>query len=291
MSQAPPAQRATVAGRLPGEPEGVRNGLHAGWASLGEALHAEWTKLRTLPGTPWLLAGLILLTVAVSAAATSATTCPSGGCSVDPAKLSLTGADLGQAVAAILAVLVISGEYSTGMIRTTITAMPRRITMLAAKAVVVTSLVLAAGTIAVLGSLLAGGLILPGHGFTPAHGYPALSLGDGPVLRAAAGSVLYLALIALLSLGVATIVRDSGAAIGTVLGLLYLSPIFAAVVSSPHWHNDIERYAPMSAGLTIQATTGLRGLPISPWGGLGVLAAWAAAALLAGGLLLRLRDA
>jgi ABC-2 type transport system permease protein len=280
MSQAPPAQRATVAGRLPGAPEGVRTGLHA-----------EWTKLRTLPGTPWLLAALILLTVAVSAAATSATTCPSGGCSVDPAKLSLTGTDLGQAVVAILAVLAISGEYSTGMIRTTMTAMPRRVTMLAAKSAVVTGPVLAAGTIAVLGSLLAGGLTLPGHGFTPAHGYPALSLGDGPVLRAAAGSVLYLALIALLSLGVATIIRDSGAAIGTVLGLLYLSPIFAAVVSSPHWHNDIERYAPMSAGLTIQATTGLRGLPISPWGGLGVLAAWAAAALLAGGLLLRLRDA
>jgi ABC-2 type transport system permease protein len=291
MSQAPPAQRATRPGQLPGEPEGVRNGLHAGWAGLREALHAEWTKLRTLPGTPWLLAALILLTVAVSAAATSATTCLSGGCSVDPAKLSLTGTDLGQAVVAILAVLAISGEYSTGMIRTTMTAMPRRVTMLAAKSAVVTGLVLAAGTIAVLGSLLAGGAILPGHGFTPAHGYPALSLGDGPVLRAAAGSVLYLALIALLSLGVATIIRDSGAAIGTVLGLLYLSPIFAAVVSSPHWHSDIERYAPMSAGLTIQATTGLRSLPISPWGGLGVLAAWAAAALLAGGLLLRLRDA
>ncbi len=60
-----------------------------------------------------------------------------------------------------------------------------------------------------LGSLLAGRLILPGHGFTAAHGYPPLSLGDGPVLRAAAGSVLYLALIALLSLGIATIVRDS----------------------------------------------------------------------------------
>jgi ABC-2 type transport system permease protein len=291
MSQAPPAQRATAAGLLPGEPEGARNGLHARWASLREALHAEWTKLRTLPGTPWLLAALILLTVAVSAAAASAATCPSGGCGVDPAKLSLTGINLGQAVAAILAVLVISGEYSTGMIRITITAMPRRITMLAAKAVVVTSLVLAAGTIAVLGSLLAGRLLLPGHGFTLAHGYPPLSLAQGPVLRAAAGSVLYLALIALLSLGVATIVRDSGAAIGTVLGLLYLSPIIAAVVKTPHWHSDIERYAPMSAGLTIQATTGLRGLPISPWGGLGVLAAWAAAACLAGGLLLRVRDA
>ena len=150
---------------------------------------------------------------------------------------------------------------------------------------------LAAGPVAVLGSVLAGRLILPGHGFTAAHGYPPLSLGDGPVLRAAAGSVLYLALIALLSLGVATIIRDSGAAIGTVLGLLYLSPIIAAVVSSPHWHNSIERYAPMSAGLAIQATTGLRGQPISPWAAVGVVAAWAAAALLAGGLLLRLRDA
>jgi ABC-2 type transport system permease protein len=111
------------------------------------------------------------------------------------------------------------------------------------------------------------------------------------VLRAAAGSVLYLALIALLSLSIATIIRDSGAAIGTVLGLLYLCPIIAAVVRSPNWHHGIERYAPMTAGLAIQATTGLRTLPISPWGGLGVLAAWASAALLAGGLLLRLRDA
>jgi ABC-2 type transport system permease protein len=76
------------------------------------------------------------------------------------------------------------------------------------------------------------------------------------------------------------------AALVTVgLGLLI------SVVGSPHWHNDIERYAPMSAGLAIEVTTGLRSLPISPWGGLGVLAAWAAAALLAGGVLLRLRDA
>lgn len=291
MSHAPPAERAHARGAPRTGPAGPRQALFSGWTGLREALHAEWTKLRTLPGTPWLLAALVLLTVAVSTAAASAVTCPSGGCSVDPARLSLTGINLGQAVAAILGVLVISGEYSTGMIHTTIIAMPRRGTMLAAKATIVTGLVLAAGTIAVLGSLLAGRLILPGHGFTPAHGYPPLSLADGPVLRAAAGSVLYLALIALLSLGVATMIRDAGAAIGTVLGLLYLSPIIAAVVRSPHWHSGIERYAPMSAGLTIQATTGLRGLPISPWGGLGVLAAWAAAALMAGGLLLRLRDA
>jgi ABC-2 type transport system permease protein len=261
-----------------------------GRTSVREALHAEWTKLRTLPGTPWLVAAIVALTVTSSGGAVAALTCPAGGCRIDPARLSLTGIDLGQAVAAILAVVAISSEYSTGMIRTTLTAMPRRTTMLAAKAAILAGLVLTAGTIAVFGSLLAGRLILSGHGFTPARGYPPLSLGDGPVLRAAAGSVLYLALVALLSLGIATIIRDSAAAIGTVLGLLYLAPIIAAAVS-PHWHHIIDRYAPMSAGLAIQATAGLRGLPISPWAGLGVLAAWAAAALLAGGLLLRLRDA
>jgi ABC-2 type transport system permease protein len=178
------------------------------------------------------------------------------------------------------------------MIRVTFAAMPRRWTVLGAKAAVVTALVLVAGTIAVLGSVLAGRLILPGHGFTTAHGFPLLSLADGPVLRAAAGSVLYLGLIALLSLGIAAAVRDSAAAIGVVLGLLYLFPIIAAALAhDQHWYRHLQQIGPMTAGLAIQATTGLRGLPISPWAGLGVLAAWAAAALLAGGLLLSMRDA
>jgi len=281
-----------VSQALPAGRPGLPGGLSAGWASLPNALHAEWTKLRTVAGPAWLLAATVVLTVAISAAATAAVRCPSGiACPVDTTKLSLTGIEFGQAVVAILAVLVISGEYSTGMIRTTLVAMPRRSAVLAAKAVIVGGLVLAAGTFAVGGSVLAGRILLPGHGFTAARGFPLLSLAHGPTLRAAAGSVLYLALIALLSLGIATAVRDSAAAIGIVLGLFYLSPIVVAVVSSPHWKDRIERYAPMNAGLTIQDTTGLRGLAISPWGGLGVLAAWAAAALLAGGLLLRLRDA
>ena len=184
----------------------------------------------------------------------------------------------------------VTGEYSTGMIRTTLTAMPRRLSVLAAKAPILTGLVLAAGAVAVAGSLLAGRLILPGRGFTPGHGFAPLSIADGPVLRAAVGSVLYLALTALLSLGGATAVRDSGAAIGVVLGLIYLFPVVAAA-TSPQWQRHLDQFGPMSAGLDIQATAGLRSLPLSPWAGLGVLAAWVAAALLAGGLLLRLRDA
>jgi ABC-2 type transport system permease protein len=260
-------------------------------AGLRDALHAEWTKLRTAPGTFGLLVAAVALTVAVSAAAAAATRCPAAGCGQDPAKVSLTGVYLGQVAVAVVAVLAIGGEYSSGMIRTTLAAMPRRTTVLAAKAALVTGLTLAAGTLAILGSLLAGRLILPGHGFTAAHRFAPLSLADGPVLRAAAGSVLYLTLIALLSLGAATAVRESAAAIGIVLSLLYLFPIVTAVVSDPYVQRHLQQIAPMTAGLEIQATTGLRSLPIGPWAGLGVLAAWAAAALLAGGLLLRLRDA
>jgi|SRR5215467_3210581 len=92
-------------------------------------------------------------------------------------------------------------------------------------------------------------------------------------------------------LGVAAAVRDAAVAIGAVLGLLYLFPILGQVVGSPGVARHIQQIGPMTAGLQIQASTGLRGLPLSPWAGLGVLAAWAGAALLAGGLLLRLRDA
>jgi len=256
-----------------------------------ETLHAEWTKLRTVPSTGWLLLGTVALTVAVSAAADAAATCPSGGCQADPAKLGLTGVQAGQAIVVVIAVLAVSGEYSTGMIRVTLAAMPRRLTVLAAKAALVAGLVLAAGAVAVLASVLAGRLILPGHGFTPAHGYPPLSLGHGPVLRAACGSVLYLALIALLSLGVATAVRESAVAIGLVLGLLYLFPVVTSVVSNQHWQWHLEQIGPMTAGLYVQATVNLSSLPLTPWEGLGVLALWAAGALIIGALIFRFRDA
>ncbi len=260
-------------------------------AGSRDCLHAEWTKLRTAGGTGWLLLAVIALTLGLGAMADAAARCPSAGCQLDPAKTSFLGVYLGQAVVAGLAVVSIGGEYSSGMILVTFTAMPRRASVLAAKAVTVTGPVLAAGMVAILGSLLVGGLMLPGHGFTPGHGSPPLSLGDPPVLRAAAGSVLYLALIALLSLGVTAAVRDTGAAIGVVLGLLYVFPVITTVVKSASWHRRLEQFAPMTAGLDIQATTGVRGLALSPWAGLGVLAAWSAGALLLGGLLLRLRDA
>ncbi|MFI0451786.1 ABC transporter permease [Actinomadura sp. 6N118] len=249
------------------------------------ALHAEWTKMRTVASALWLLLGTVAAMVALSAVAASVVNCTASGCGGDTTKLSLMGVYIGQALVAILAVLIISGEYSSGMIRTTLTAMPRRATAFTAKAITLTGVVAVSGTVAVLGSVLAGRLILPDLGDQ------ALSLSDGRTLRAVFGTVLYLILIGLLSLGIATAVRDSATSIGIVLGLLYIVPIITQTISDPDWQRLLGKIAPMSAGLTIQATTDLGNLPISPWAGLGVTAGWATAALLAGGLLLRTRDA
>ena len=218
------------------------------------AARAEWTKLRTTPGPAWLLLATVTGTVALGAAVDGAATCPPPGCGVDAA---LSGVYLGQAPVAVLGVLAVSGEYSTGLIRATLAAIPGRAAVLTAKALVLAVAVAAAGSLAVLGSLLVAGIVLPGH---------------GSVLGAGAGTVAYLVLVAVLSLGAAAVVRDSAAAIGTVLGLLYLPPVLTQMVTDPHLHRLLEQAAP------------------SPSARLGVVAAWSAGTLLAGTLLLRRRD-
>jgi ABC-2 type transport system permease protein len=258
-------------------------------SQLGQALHAEWTKFRTVAGPAWLLAGVVALIVAIGAAAASAARCQSARCGVDPATVSFTGIYPGQAAAAVAGVLAIGNEYSMGMIKLSLTAMPRRLTWFLAKAAVLTAPVLTGSALAVAGAALAGRLILPGHGLTPAHGYPSLT--SATDVRAAASAVLYLTLIALLSLGLAAAVRDSAAAIGLVLGVLYLFPLAADLVSSPALARHLDQIGPLPAGLDAQATIGVHGLPLTPWPGLGVVALWAAGALLLGALLLNVRDA
>lgn len=249
---------------------------------MRSALHAEWTKLRTSPGTAGLLLAVVVATVGLSVTAAAVTTCASRDwgasrdCGQDLTKLSLTGVQLGQAVVAVLAVLLIGNEYSTGMIRVTLTALPRRRGVLAAKAVVVTGVVAAAAVLAVFGSLAAGRFVLPAHEF---------------VLRPAVGSVLYLVLVGLFSLGTATAVRNPATAVGIVLGLVYVVPIVTQAATDPGWQRHLQQIGPTSAGLAVQATVDVDALPIGPWQGLGVLALWALAALLAGGLLFERRDA
>lgn len=213
---------------------------------MRRAIHAEWTKLRTVAAPRWLLLCGIALTVATGV--------------VDPARFTVTGVVIGQAPIAVLAVLAMSDEYGSGMIRATLTATPRRTTALAAKAVVLTGLVAVTGSVAFLGSSLAA-----------RHAPP-----DGSTL----GSVLHLTLTALLGLGIATVVRDSSASIGVVLGLLHLVPLLSQAIADPYWQGLIQRIAP---GITLQQPTA--------WDGLAVTAAWAATALLTGAVMLTRRDA
>lgn len=257
-----------------------------------DALHAEWTKLRTLRQTAYLTLSIVVLTIGLSVLVCSAIHVGAGGGSgqEDPTKLSLVGVYLGQAVVVVLGVMAVSDEYGTGMIRTTLVAIPRRGILLLTKAFGVTGIALVTGIVAVLGCLLAGRLLLPHAGLDPANGYSLISLAHGATLRAVIGTVLYLMLIGLLGLGVATALRDTAVSIGAVLALLYLMPIISSVVQGSA-RRHLEQIAPMTAGLAIQATTNYRSLPISPWTGLGVLALWSAGALAVGGIRLRFANA
>ena len=259
---------------------------------MTRALRAEWTKLRTTRSTPWLAATAVVLTLALSTAVTAAaapdTTSCAGGC--DATRLSLSGVYLGQVPVVVLAALAVTGEYHTGLIANTLTADPRRLRVLAAKVAVVVTVVLGTGLLAVAGSLAVGRVLLPGNGFNATQGYPPLSPFDSATLRAATGTVLYLGLVALLSLGIGTAARSTTTAITTVLALLYLFPILAQFVPDQHWHARIERYAPMPAGLAVQATYNLDGLPIGPWAGLGVLTIYAGAATLLAAAVFTFRD-
>ncbi|GAA4256111.1 ABC transporter permease [Dactylosporangium darangshiense] len=250
------------------------------------AVLAEWTKLRTVASTYWLLAAAVVGTAGIGALMTvslDARHCE-GACVVDTVQRSLYGVRLGQVAVAVLAVLVVAGEWGTGTIRPSVAAMPRRALALLGKLAVLTATVLVAGAVSVGASLLVGAYVVPRRGFA------ALALGEEPARRAAAGSVLYLALIALLAAGIALIVRDTGAAIGAVLAVLFVVPLLASMVAGPKWAHRLHRWGPMDAGLAVQMTRHVTPPDIGPWAGLGVLALYAAGAVVIGLLLFELRD-
>ena len=185
---------------------------------------------------------------------------------------------------AVLAVLAIGGEYATGMIRVTLAAIPRRRTALAAKAAVVVAVVAPCAAAAVAGSAAAGRCLAPAAS-------RVATTEAGRCCAPAVGSVLYL--VAGRPARASASPRrcgNSAAAIGVVLGLLYVLPIVILAVA------DAELAAPPAADRPDRRAghpghADLDALPIGPWAGLGVLAAWAAAALLGGGVLFLRRDA
>jgi ABC-2 type transport system permease protein len=235
------------------------------------SLCAEWRKLRTVPDLAVLLLLLAGLTVAVSAVS-AAVADPTD---LDPVRAALLGVQVGQAVAAIAGVQMVAGEFGTGLIGVTLLALPHRGRLLAAKAVLLSALVGGAAVIAVVGSFAIGRSLLP------------ISL-DGPAARAVTLSILHLILIALLGLGVGAVARNAVAAVGVVVGLLYLMPALLPMFPDPHLQRVLYRLTPGTAVQALQSTT--LDLPLKPWPAIGVIALWTVAALALGSASLIRRD-
>jgi ABC-2 type transport system permease protein len=261
----------------------------------GAIVRAEGTKLWTLTPVRWLLAATVVAQVVMGAALAAALDvegCAAApGCTPDLVRTSLGGVWIAQIAVAALGVLAVSSEYDPAQIGVTLAAMPRRLPVVLAKTGVVLALVAAAAAVGTLGALVAGHLVFAaGDGATTA-GLPLPSAADAATLRAAAGTIAYLALVAVLAVGVAALLRDAAAALGAVLGVLFLFPVLGMVVTDPTWQERLRRYGPMDAGLAVQATRGLDDLPIGPGAGIAVLAAYSAAVLTAGTVLFLTRDA
>jgi ABC-2 type transport system permease protein len=270
-------------------------------AVLTRAARMEWLKLRTVRSTAWAVAaavaGTVLLSILVCSSVDTSggsADCPAGapGCVDEDVVLnSLAGVYLGQIAVVAVAGLAATSEYASGTITATFLAVPRRRIVLLAKAGVVAGLVGAVGVVASVVSFSIGQPILHGSGFVPDNGYPTASLLDEPTARAIAGTAAYLAVIALFSLGVATMLRRSGAAIGVLLGVLYV-PTMTALALPDDARTTVQKLSPMTAGLSVQRTIERTdSVPISPWAGLGVTCLWAAAAMAAAAWLDRRRDA
>jgi hypothetical protein len=194
----------------------------------------------------------------------------------DVVMFSLFGIRIGMIAVIALGVLFMTAEYRTGQIRTTLAAGPRRGQMLAAKTVVLASTVFLVGLVASVATFLLAQPGLHSGGYNP-PAYPHLSLTDGPVLRAVVGTALFLAALAVFSLGVAVLRRRAAGAIVFVIALAVLPQIIAPVISleADIW---VGRLTPI-AGLAIQQTVDPAASVIGPWAGLGVLCGYAVVAL------------
>jgi ABC-2 type transport system permease protein len=263
-------------------------------AGAPQALRAEWVKLRTVRSTAWSLLTLVGVSILFTALACweSETMGGSPGRPGDNDVVldSLAGIWFGQIGAAVLAVLVITSEYSTGMIRTTFAASPRRRAVLVAKATLVGALVLVVGLATCATCFLFGQEILQGNGFTYENGYPGKSLADGTVFRAVVGSAVYLAMLAVFSLGVGTILRHTAGAITIVLAVV-LTPVIAIGFLPEHVAEWFEKYSHGSRSFDPADRRAAREHPARPWGGLAVVTAYAATAFLVALVSIARRDA
>lgn len=247
----------------------------------------EWLKLRTVRSTWWTLlvfaAGMIALAILVLNHVHWATMPAADRASFDPTNDGFAGLLIGQLAVGVLGVLVITSEFSSGMIRATFAAAPRRPVVLAAKAAVFTAVALAAGEILAFAAFAAGEAVLT----APA---PHASLAQPAVLRAVLMAGAYPGLIGLIGLGLGAIIRHTAGAISAVVGVVFVLPLILLPLGTSI-QDSAGKFLPMLIAENSITAVKPQADALSPLAGFALLCAYAAVALAAGGWALARRDA
>ncbi|MFI9249722.1 ABC transporter permease [Streptomyces sp. NPDC053069] len=252
-----------------------------------QVIRSEWTKIRSVASTMWTLSLAVVVTTALGMLVSGLSRSQFGSMparqrlSFDPVFVSFAGMTLGQLALIVFGVLVVSNEYSTGMIRVSLAAVPQRATFLFSKIAVATALALAAGMVTGFAAFFLGQAMLGPHG---------VQLGDPGVLRAVLGGGLYMTLIAMFSMGVAVMLRSPMLSLGILMPFFFL---ISNVLGNVDATKKIGQFLPDQAGSRIMRVVPRVGdaAPYGPWGGLGIMALWVIAALVGGYVLLARRDA
>ncbi len=252
---------------------------------LGDVLSSETCKLRSVRFTAWALLAAIASNVGLAALLAvflPGALSPHDKATIDTTRVSLGGLHLSQVACGLLGVLAISSEYTSGLIRTTFSAVPDRCLVLAAKTLVLAAAVAIVTTASCLAAYFSFELLLTEH-------HLRTSLADPGVLRAVLGGGFYLTAVALLGLGLGAALRSSAGATATLLGLLLIPPLLLELLPNS-WKTAATPYTPLQAGSAIVSTRQDPG-SLGPWGGFGLFCAYALLALAAGFILIRRRDA
>lgn len=241
----------------------------------GRVIAAEWIKLRTQQSALWAGAGAIGLTAGfgILYAALLAARPPHGAAAAafDPAAVSLSGIQLAQIAVGVLGAMLITSEYGSGMIRSTFAAVPRRLPVLWGKAAVALGAVLAACVPAVLIAFFAGQSVLAKVGLDTSFGQPG-------VARAVLGSAAYLAVAAVLGVGLGALLRNTAAAVTALFGLLFGLQLLAGMIPGDTGVT-LEKFMPSTAGQAIASVHPDPGTSLSPWTGLGLFILYAVVVL------------
>lgn len=252
-----------------------------------EVVRSEWTKIRSVASTVWTLSLAVVVTIALGMLISALSRSQYDRMPVrerisyDPTLVSFAGMTLGQLALIVFGVLVVSNEYSTGMIRTSLAAVPQRGTFLFSKIAVAAGLALVVAFATSFAAFFLGQAVLGPH---------RAQLSDPGVLRAVIGGGLYMTLITVFSMGVAAMLRSPMLSLGILMPFFFL---ISNILGNVDATKKIGRYLPDQAGSRIMQVVPRLGddTPYGPWGGLGIMVLWVIAAVTGGYVLLRKRDA